>query len=414
MDLAVSSRGFTQPDASTLRERLGCILDTVERCIPVLGIQRPAAGHQAFKREKFVCETALFLYAAFRASDDRRLRRRCMEQGARLAPYARDQEWLALMTLKPGMIPELSVAHVCLTCMGLPDAAFDARLADLAQFGRRTAERVPWKDLEAAWLAARHALFPVPKGLATSVRRTTMVVGFDPLTATRQEMYAFTHGIIYFTDFGHQAVEPPRDLGLILRDAEAALLRCVDGDDFDLAAELLMVWPFFGVAMSPVARFCLQVLMGVEAEAGFLPSLTIRVADLAALAPDAAQHKLLDEAYHTVYVMGLLYAALLHGEARPLPDGDRILARPDAALRLPPRREGVPQWEQYYAALPSATRDGLGYFVVGVALVRTLQAHDLAGLHRILVHCCDGGAGYAPGVINAGEVIVRATRLAPA
>lgn len=403
-------------DKALFLERLYRILDTVERCIPILGVHAGDQAGQGFKREKFMCETALLLYASFRGSDDEGMRRRCRELGAMLAPQLRGDEVIALMALRPSMIPELSVGHVCLGQIGLADAAFDATIARLLEFGHKPPERVSWKDLESAWLAARSDHFKPPDGLATSIARTALAVGFDCLTAKREELYAFTHGVIYFTDFGHRPLTPPRDLALILRDAEGALVRCMDDDDFDLAAELLMTWPFFGVPMSPIARFCLHVLMGVEEEAGFLPSLTLDLAKIGELDPEQGTRKLLDEAYHTIYVMGLLYAALLRGgQAAPETAAAPTVA-PAPGMSLPARqrhgKQAAPQWEKYHAGLPPTERARLDGFVAGVALARALQANDLAGVRRIVLDCFDRGRGDAPGLENASEIVARLARLA--
>ena len=63
---------------------------------------------------------------------------------------------------------------------------------------------------------------------------------------------------MYLTDFGHAPAALPRPTAVILAEAEALLARALLLNDFDLAAELVMVWPQCGVPLSPAGAIRLS------------------------------------------------------------------------------------------------------------------------------------------------------------
>ena len=144
------------------------------------------------------------------------------------------------------------------------------------------------------------------------VRQSTLNRPMDVLCGSRDDIYAFTHALMFVTDF---AIGPcrrlPRRRAVILTEAEAALARCLDEQDYDLAAEVLLAWPLTGRQWSPAAVFGFCVLARVEDTAGFLPAPSTRLQRFQQLQGDRRTEYLLATAYHTAYVMGLLCSAAL-------------------------------------------------------------------------------------------------------
>lgn len=210
------------------------------------------------------------------------------------------------------------------------------------------------------------------------------------------------------TDFGRKIIKAPRELAEIIGDAEAALSRCIDDDDFDLCAEILMTWPYFRSAMSQTGQFCLRVLANVEDEVGFLPSLTIKVDEIKDLQADKRLHKLLDETYHTVYVMGLLSAAMMNGQWLDYPATTPRSANIAKRLfDLLPHKKPVPQWEAAYAEVSDDVRNSLSHFIAAIALRRALLANNLGLVRDILIVCFDGNISGSPSIINSAKIIGR-------
>ena len=91
----------------------------------------------------------------------------------------------------------------------------------------------------------------------------------------------------------------PRKRKEILLDAEAALSRCLDHQDYDLAGEVLLAWPLTGRSWGAIGAFGFRVLAHVEDQAGFLPSSSTRIDRLNRLHGEDRAKYLLATAYHT-------------------------------------------------------------------------------------------------------------------
>ena len=398
-----------------LERRLGDSLEVARRSIPILAAALPGepAALPTFKREKFICETALLLYAASGAARRRpALRARIAGVASDLAPHARSEALITAMRLRPVVAPEFSVAHVCLTRLGFPDLSFQAELDFvLAASVTGMVERAPWKDVEADWLAGvsgratRNDVGPV-------LARMTVTLGLDALSARREEIYAFTHGLIYLTDFGQRPRPLARPHADLVADADVALARCIDDDDFDLAAEVLMTWPYLRAEWTAGAAFGMSVLARVEDQVGLLPSLSLRQVEFAALEGLERKRYVATEAYHTAYVMGLLSAALLLPGCAPpsaVPSGAGSgAARLLHALMLP--RSPIPQWEVDFASLSPRQQDRLAPFLAAVGLRRAVMQSDLERLRSILAASVDHHLPISPAIYQGAELLRRFAR----
>jgi hypothetical protein len=77
----------------------------------------------------------------------------------------------------------------------------------------------------------------------------------DLLSGSREDIYAFTHALMYVTGFNISPWRLPRARAVILEEAEAALGRCLDEQDYDLGGELLLAWPLTRATCSAAAAF---------------------------------------------------------------------------------------------------------------------------------------------------------------
>jgi hypothetical protein len=89
------------------------------------------------------------------------------------------------------------------------------------------------------------------------------------------------------------------------------LAGALDDDDFDLAGELLLAWPFLDAAWDEPSSFAFAVLAGVEDEVGVPPSLALDRAEYERQPVAARKSYVAAVAYNTAYVMGLLCAVML-------------------------------------------------------------------------------------------------------
>ena len=100
---------------------------------------------------------------------------------------------------------------------------------------------VEWPDFDAGWPA--------------KLRDSTLNWPIDILGCLRTDAYAFTHMIMYCTDFGFRNPRLPRRRAALLTEVGALLARYMDAEDYDLAGEILLAWPLMGAAGVPSAAF---------------------------------------------------------------------------------------------------------------------------------------------------------------
>ena len=417
-------------EADLLR-RLTLALKVAARAVRELapeGYADPQESDAQVSSAKVVAETALLLLAAARAArffPD--LNPPIREIAAVLVPHARSERLAFLICTRPALALDHGFAHVCLSALGYRDDRFDALLSRSASALVATScERLPHREMEQRWIrSVRGVSAPSASSDAALTKLSMLGRPLDALSASRDDLYAFTHALLYATDLGlapGRVRQPKRPL---LADTEAALARCLDFDDFDLAGELLLAWPLLGARWSRTASFAFRALARVEDQVGFLPAPITRLDRYRGLvdAGDRSRYALAT-AYHTAYVMGLLCAAVLsaRGSApatgwdrprgRKAPDLRRLL---DLLAQLPLRADGTqPQWTADFDRLSPHEQLGLGPFLATVLLQRAARSGDLALVHRTLETISRCGYVSGPAARQAAQLLQRAATLAPA
>jgi hypothetical protein len=401
-----------QPD--DLARRLIAVLETAETTVRVLlgrGFA-PTDDAEEPRPEKVLSETALLLLFAARIDPSyRAVHERINSIAKQLAPYARSESVLSGIKLAPALAQEYSAAHACLSRLGYPDPDFDHALEEsLLSDTARARERIPYRQLELEWLSTVWDPRPSPPTQDPGLpARTTAGLGLDALGSARDDIYAFTHSLVYLTDFGRSTDRLPRATVALVDDAECALARCMDDDDFDLCGELLLTWPLLRAAMSASGAFSFHVLSGVEDEVGFLPSLSLSADRYHELEGVARTRYTVAQAYHTVYVMGLLCAAMLQ-TASPPPDPIALEGCTGISDELTAEfiaRDPQPQWIRYFSDLEPSQREALAPFLAAVALHRAVAGSDLGRVRSILALCVEHNLTPSGVMMQAAELLRR-------
>ncbi|HTD95539.1 MAG TPA: hypothetical protein VK627_01365 [Edaphobacter sp.] len=412
------------PESDLIR-RLCHALDiaslTIEHLAPA-GYTDPHNPAASVRPEKPIAETAVLLYAAMAAAHHPEVDARLHRVARQLAPHARSAQLQLGLALNPGLALDYSLAHIVLGRLGYPDPAFDALLtqcrAAQASAGR---ERLPHRVLEQQWIESITGLSQTSAPILRHIQRrdiertarlSILNRPMDVLSATDDDLYAFTHALMYVTGFELSSVALPRTRVVLLAEAEAALAHCLDAQDYDLAGELLLSWPLTGRSWSPTAAFAFRVLAEVEDQAGFLPTPATRISELDARTGASRKQYLLATAYHTAYVMGLVCAAALQpGCAPPTTVSTRCATLGSAAQLLPLLDDcrPIPHWLESFRRLDPLEADALAPLLFNIALHRHAAQHDFAALHQLLrlghtLHLTD-----IPAASQAAELLERMT-----
>jgi hypothetical protein len=405
-----------------LLRRLTHALEVAEQAVERLagnGYTDSREPSNNIRPEKLISETAFLLVGASTADEQPEVARRIRRVAKRLIPHARSQRMLLGMCMEASLALDYAHAHICLTRLGYHDPVFDAVLCkSLSSQVRDGRERPPYRMLEQEWLIrswhGAGSKFGQKRLLAA--RESVLARPMDLLAGSREDVYAFTHALIYTTDFNLRPRRLPRPASEILAKAEAALARCLDEEDYDLGGEVLLTWPLTKQCWSAAPTFGFRVLASVEDQAGFLPSQSTRLQRLAEMSGDERADYLLATGYHTAYVMGLLCAAALQTNTAPSPrnpytthgadDHAPILQLLDAD---PPRRH----WREEFDRLAAPERNAIARLLFAIGLRRMAIQRDLARLRELLAMGYRLGLANCPIASQAAELLDRVSVAAP-
>jgi hypothetical protein len=372
-----------------LAQRLCHALNTAEQAIHRLagnGYSNSKEQSVNVRPEKVISETAFLLLAASSAGHISEVSARVQSVARQLAPYARSRRMLLGVCLEPSLALDYAQAHVCLTKLGYPDICFDEVLRQSINSQSGTGrERPPHRMLEQSWVMTLWN--PSAKRDRSVVRTSALGVPMDLLNGNREDIYAFTHALMYESDFGTRPRRLPRQKAVILAEAEAALARCLDEQDYDLGGEVLLSWPLTGRSWSSAATFGFRVLAGVADKAGFLPSPVTRIKRLDSLQGDERANYLLASAYHTVYVMGLLSAASLQsGRLPPRNISTRSIRKGASSpiLKLLDADKQTAHWREELNLLSDQEQDAVTGLLLAVALRRKTREHEFGAVRELL------------------------------
>jgi hypothetical protein len=392
-----------------LERRLCHALDIAWRAVDRLAAEGYKDGAQPdnnVRAEKVISETAVLLLAASNTKADE-VQQRIHRVANKLAPYARNESMRLALCLEPSLALDFATAHLCLKRLGYADADFDRLLEQALQ--SQTAggrERVPHRMLEQEWLRQLGpGVMDNGRRLARTARASVLGMPMDLLSGSRDDVYAFTHALMYVT-----GCWLPRPRTTILAEAEGALARCLDEEDYDLGGEVLLAWPLTGKTWSAAATFGLQVLTRVEDRAGFLPAPITRLQRLKELEGDDRAGYLLATGYHTVYVMGLLCAAALQpGRIPPamVPTGTSVRGGVHRLLEIIDDGRHRAHWRDEFDGLSRAHQDSLAGLLLGIGLRRKTKQRDYAGVACLLREGHALGLTNRPAASQAAEMLER-------
>src|SRR4029077_7493765 len=137
------------------------------------------------------------------------------------------------VALHPALCIDFAVPHVLLSKLGYRDREVDDFLRScLCSLARNGHERPPFASLEHMWVESLWT--GVAPGRAWHVDLLNSVLNrpIDILGGLREDAYAFTHLLMYCSDFGFRSSRLPRGRSVILSEASSLLAKCLDDEDY--------------------------------------------------------------------------------------------------------------------------------------------------------------------------------------
>jgi len=344
-------------------------------------------------------ELAMLLRMAKRALPDEEDDAEILGIAHELAPLARSPHVYRSLLFRPSRAPMYSLAHFCLVDVGVPHENLDrvARLA-LQSSVHDANERVPYRMLDAAW--ARHLAFGDTELNHPAISLSPLCTGVDLLKATWEDAYAFTHALVYATDFGRVPLPDEIDRHHLLGIAEAVAVKALDEDDLDLLAEVLMAPAILRLDWTPTLTFAWGVLERVWSEFGFVPGPGIPPA-----AADETRiqkvRRVLGTVYHTTFAAGLCCATLISCQSLP-PEVDSTTAE---TSELPPGKGNA--WKINWSTSPPEVRENLRFLTLAFSLRRAFDDTDLVRIRELLGSAAEAGLIEHPLFTQSLELLER-------
>jgi len=380
------------------------------------GYSDPNDSRISFPPEKVVVEAALLAYTVSMTHPKGDVCERLHALVKVLGPVARGSTWALGMCLNPPRVWDYAQAHIYLTRMGHVDHKFDLLLRKcIASSQAGLVERVPYRALEQVWLQDLWQGHGPKESAPRSARvpETTLHRPMNTLTATRDELYAFTHALMYLSDFGARPQRLPRARLGIIEDAEAALARCLYDQDYDLTGEVLFAWPLTKHRWSNTSILAFRVLARLDDELGYLPCSSNHKVRKADLATEEEKLRFVATSYHTVFVMGILCALTLRYGRVPMALAPSRSANRGQADRILPFLDGMPRqdWQVDFDECSAKERNSLAGMLMNMALWRKFATKDFAAVYEILKTASELRLSDAPMAFQAAETLDRLASL---
>lgn len=184
-----------------------------------------------------------------------------------LATAARAPWMREAMLWRPAEARDVAFAHLVLTALGRPDAAFhQTQLRALAATTSQSGERLPHERVRNAWLALLTE--PSRDPLDGMADRTAVASPIDLCASLRDDLLAVVEGLQWVTDVGRRVPRLARTPAVILDEMESALAIALDADDVPLTTSLLMAWPMLRTPWTPAASFAFAWVVGQPSSRG--------------------------------------------------------------------------------------------------------------------------------------------------
>lgn len=399
-------------DENDIKRRLCRAFDITKRSIALFserGYTDSEIIDNSFRPDKPIAEATMLLYAASGVRHHSDVAEQIDDFAQCLAPLARSKRIMLSMSLHPSVCVELAVPHILLSKLGFMEEQFDQFLhLCLNSQASRGHERLPFASLERRWILELWSGAKPGPDWQIDLKNSVINWPIDMLGGLKEDAYALTHLVIYCTDFGFHVKRLPRPRSTVLAEARSFLAKCLDEEDYDLAAEILMIWPQLGAPWCASSAFGFRVLLKVEDQVGVLPSVKTKTDRLNKLEGDDKTRYAFATAYHTALVMGLLCAVSLHKGKTP-PSRltgltfEKLLI--DQLLSFIDADQG--HWQPIFAALPESERLTLAPLLLDIALVQKFRKRNYDEANQLLEIAAKYGMDQSPLSVQASEMLHR-------
>lgn len=330
-EASARSRGpsdWASIERDAIVSRLGSILELVERNLARVDRYLPywrrldeAHPNRLGRLEdKVASEHSLLLLLVSRVPDEFRsgLEGMMGRISAHVQPFVRNERFKIEILRNPERAAIFGLGHLYLTHAGYGDSEWDEIVIPPLRNGFADArDLAPNRILERVW-ARELAGLEFDSARAQEAARLSIVAGrAHPILMSLDDAYAYTHCLMYSTDFGRRRLDLFFDQDGVSEVVSASLAWTLVEPDFDLLAEFLLCETFMERAPSEQAAVAWRTLLEVWDRLGFVPGPTFDETSFLELEGDDRRAYAFKEMYHANIVVAAVCASLLGGPLRP-------------------------------------------------------------------------------------------------
>ena len=279
--------------------------------------ENPSFWHEAIDeyatiQDKLIVESLLLVLLI------RRFKERSPEMQQRLrdisefcVPLVYTPKNRMLISQYPHTAITFGISHFALNQMGYGDASF-GRTVEAAFLSRQVyaIERLPYRAMEIRWLQS--LLFTDQRACFDDLLSASILKAeAHPLRMSTSDSYAFTHALMYVTDFGDQPLPGNLEISYLRSLTNQLIAAQIVNENLDVLGELLMSTMFLGRPWSVRARFAWHFLDETWNQFGVLPSPSFEAMEYAKLSAKDARAYAFKHTYHTIYVGAILCSLIL-------------------------------------------------------------------------------------------------------
>lgn len=257
--------------------------------------------------DKLVSEAALLILLSSRISSISREEAATFDKLlCMFRRYCQKSRHLGMITMHPQTIAGLTLVPAVLKTLGdAPDAYSKAVATAIRSEQALLSERLPFREMDRRWTAA--LMGGGTPSFVDLIPHSITRGSPQPAQMTRSDAYAYTHSIMYLTDFG-MTVSEAVNYGRVRFVVDGYIMKYIAAFDLDLLGEMLIVACCIGAHDSPYYKLGRLLLAQIWNEFGIVPGPGFSPTKYEALNVQERRWYTAAECYHTTFVAGMLFS----------------------------------------------------------------------------------------------------------
>ena len=374
------------PEKQLFVERLTYALDFATRTIRHLiveGHSAPESDPWHVRPEKIITESAFLIVYAKASISHTEVAKAIINLYKLVEPLARSKATLTNICLKPALALDYAHAHICLSYAGFPNTYFDSVIENVLNH-KKNIERTPYRMLEQEWLYSIWKNTDNKNEIEFWTKLSCLNHSKDIFSESTDGVYALTHAVMYtyFTEKPSVIV----DMDKLLSELEGLLIIYMDRQDYDIAGELLIAWALTNKPFSNLAIFALKCLIYIEKRVGFLPAPNLDLNLIEGKDQIERRTYIYSLNYHTVFVMGLLFASLLknYKSLKIKTNRPNDFSKLNKYLNTELQKEKQVHWMEYFSTLNKEEKSELLPWIYQALLARKIKLHKYDAVKKMI------------------------------